>query len=106
MKEAAQSPICSTKVMLSSNFRCDQVSTCQIDDFCHTWLCHLSLTSISNKLTSQADLFNKRSCLAPTFAVTQFTHAREGLVVELKSDFDIQQTYLALYKKVHAQLKF
>ncbi len=52
------------KLILSSNFRCYQIHSCQRYDFGHTLLCYLSLTWLFNKPTSGASNFSSNSAVA------------------------------------------
>jgi hypothetical protein len=47
-----------------------------------------------NKLTSEASLLNKSSCLATALDVTKFTIVKDIILTTLKPDLDVQQTHL------------
>ncbi len=47
-------------LLLSLNFRCDQIYKYRLHDFGHTLLCYLSQTYMFNKLTSAAGTGRKK----------------------------------------------
>jgi hypothetical protein len=89
------------KLMLSSNFRCDQIYKYELYDFGHTLLCYLSQTKMFNEPTSEAGLLNKGLMLSSNFRCDQILKSQKWeiwlwshFVMLLKSDLDVQQTHL------------
>ncbi len=52
--ERPEAGLLNKRLMLSSNFRCDQIQKYEIYDFGHTLLCYLSRTQMFNKPASGA----------------------------------------------------
>ncbi len=63
------------KLMLSSNFRCDQIHKNKRYGFGHTLLCYLNV--------AEGSLLNKSSCLARALDVTKFITIRDMVLVAL-----------------------
>jgi hypothetical protein len=47
-----------------------------------------------NKLTSEASLLNKGSCLTPALGIAKFIIIKDMILITIKPDLDVQQTHL------------